>query len=187
MSRPNISKHIALVCFSFFTVYFIYEPGLQGPFIFDDLVNITRNSLLRIQDLSLSSLYSSATTGSAGPLKRPIAMLSFALNYYFADGYIASAFKTTNVIIHCVNALLVFIMCQQLFERASVTTRKKHHHTAVFFSAAGISLIWAVHPINLTSVLYVVQRMTSLSTLFSLACIIFYISARNKWLTNPFN
>ncbi len=183
----NTPKNIALACFGFFTIYYIYKPGLSGPFIFDDLVNITRNSLLRIQDLSLSSLYSSATAGSAGPLKRPIAMLSFALNYYFADGYATSAFKITNVIIHCVNALLVFIMCQQLFERASVTTRKKHHHTAVFFSAAGISLIWAVHPINLTSVLYIVQRMTSLSTLFSLACIIFYISARNKWLTNPFN
>jgi hypothetical protein len=44
--------------------------------------------------------------------------------------------------------------------------------------AASVAFIWALHPINLTSVLYIVQRMTSLSTLFSLLCLFFYLSAR---------
>ena len=41
-------------------------------------------------------------------------------------------------------------------------------------------MLWVAHPINLTSVLYVVQRMTSLSTLFTLATIVLYIKARTN-------
>jgi len=165
----------------------IYLPGIFGPFIFDDTSNITNNSLLRITDLSLTSLYSSATSGAAGPLKRPVAMLSFSLNYYFANGYVASAFKITNISIHCINAALAFILCQQLFKRATISTGKSDHYKAALWFASSISLIWAVHPINLTSVLYIVQRMTSLSTLFSLSCIILYLSARNHAINNPFS
>lgn len=160
----------------------IYYPGVSGPFLFDDLSNITQNSFLRIQDLSFSNLYSSASAGFAGPLKRPVAMLSFALNYYFAGGYLPSAFKITNILIHCLNSMFVFILCLQIFKRVKISTTYSYSAKSIFWFASGISLIWAVHPINLTSVLYVVQRMTSLSTLFSLGCIILFISARNHLL-----
>lgn len=168
-------------------IFAVYLPGIAGPFVFDDLSNITNNSFLRIQELSLSSLYDSATSGHAGPLNRPIAMLSFALNYYFAGGYITTAFKISNIIIHSINAVLVFILYIQLFKRCAATTGNNQNYPLALYLAGGISLIWAVHPINLTSVLYVVQRMTSLSTLFSLSCIIFYLSARNRGLQHPFS
>jgi len=169
---------ISILLISFCTL--IYFPGISGSFIFDDLSNITHNSFLRIQDLSFSSLHSSASAGHAGPLKRPVAMLSFALNYYFSGGYSASAFKITNIAIHCLNAVLVFILCLQLFRRVTINSLPSTQ--LIFWLASGVSLMWAIHPINLTSVLYIVQRMTSLSTLFSLGCVIFYLSARNRWL-----
>jgi len=168
------------------TCTLIYSPGINGSFIFDDLSNITHNSFLQIQELSFSSLYSSASAGFSGPLKRPIAMLSFALNYYFAGDYSAAAFKITNIAIHCLNAVLVFILCLQLFKRASISSTPPSTQS-IFWLASGISLIWAIHPINLTSVLYIVQRMTSLSTLFSLGCIIFYLSARNRLLNGSYS
>jgi tetratricopeptide (TPR) repeat protein len=165
----------------------IYYPGVYGPFIFDDLSNITGNSFLQIQNLSFSSLYSSASSGFAGPLKRPISMLSFALNYYFSNGYSATAFKVTNVIIHCLNSLLIFTLALQLYRRATITTSSPYHYKTALLFASIISVIWAAHPINLTSVLYIVQRMTSLSTLFGLSCIILYISARNHCLRKSFS
>jgi len=114
-------------------------------------------------------------------------MLSFALNYYFSGGFIAPAFKITNIIIHCINAVLVFILCQQLFKRRAIVVNQALSNKGLFLLAGGISLIWALHPINLTSVLYVVQRMASLSTLFSLCCIILYLSARNRCLHKQFS
>ena len=172
---------ISISCFG------IYHPGVYGPFIFDDISNITKNSLIQIQNLSQSSIIASGSSGEAGPLKRPISMLSFALNYYFSGGYSTSVFKTTNIIIHCLNATLVFVLCLQLFKRAAMSSVYFTSNTPLFWFASGIGLIWAVHPINLTSVLYVVQRMTSLSTLFSLGCVIFYLSARNRWLSHSYS
>lgn len=161
-------------------IFLIYAPGIHGPFIFDDLPNILHNSLLRIQTLDYSSLTSSATSGSAGPLKRPVAMLSFALNYYFASGFEALAFKISNVIIHSLCAILFFILCIQLRKLSALCKQEIAPPSQTFYLAAAACLLWAVHPINLTSVLYVVQRMTSLSALFSLGCLSTYIAARNN-------
>jgi tetratricopeptide (TPR) repeat protein len=46
----------------------------------------------------------------------------------------------------------------------------------------GIALLWAVHPIQLTSVLYVVQRMVGLSALFTLLGLISYLKGRQRQL-----
>jgi protein O-mannosyl-transferase len=179
---------ILFACLSTFFITLAYLSGINGPFIFDDAPNITSNSLIRIGDsFSLNQLINATFSGSAGPLKRPVAVLSFIINYYFSGGYAASAYKLTNIAIHCVNAILAFILCLQLLKRSTISSDKAFNHKAVFLFASGISLLWALHPINLTSVLYIVQRMTSLSTLFSLGCIILYLSARNRWLKQGFS
>jgi len=155
--------------------YLIYWPGINGPFLFDDITSITSNSTLAITALNTDELSRAAQSGYAGPLKRPVALLSFALNYYFANGYHADAFKATNIVIHGFNALLLYILSIQLLKLLPYENRTKQ-----ITMAACISTIWLLHPINLTSVLYVVQRMTSLSTLFSLSCISLYIASRNR-------
>jgi len=184
MQTPKTNLLLTSLCL---VIYLLYYPGINGPFVFDDLTNITQNSLVQLDQVTLSNIYTSANSGNAGPLKRPIPMLSFALNYYFSGGYIASAFKTTNVLIHCINAILVFILCQQLFKQRASTTNQAIDSSTTLWLAGGICLVWALHPINLTSVLYIVQRMTSLSTLFSLSCIIFYLAARNRCLHKQFS
>jgi len=177
-----------IFCLALFGIILaIYLPGIYGPFVFDDITSITTNSALRVTDLNLDHLITAALSGEAGPLKRPVAMASFAINYYFADGYSAPHFKITNILIQCLNATLVFILSFRLYKISAVktgySTNIKHASAFAFI----ISSLWAVHPINLTSVLYVVQRMTALSTLFSLGSIILYLSARNRWIHQSFS
>jgi len=43
-----------------------------------------------------------------------------------------------------------------------------------------VAALWGLHPLNLTGVLYVVQRMTSLSTLFGLAALVIYTRFREQ-------
>lgn len=160
-------------------VFVIYQPGISGPFLFDDITSINTNSKLKVTTLDANSIYEATFSGYAGPLKRPVAMLSFALNYYFSGEFKASAFKITNIAIHCINSVLVFFLSLQLLSLSGIKNTK-----SITILAAAISTIWAVHPINLTSVLYIVQRMTSLSTLFSLGCIILYIVGRGTTLKN---
>lgn len=180
-------RHTILFALLALGSFFIYAPGIHGPFIFDDITSISNNPLIQVQQLDAKSLYSASTSGHSGPLKRPIPMLSFALNYYFAGGYDSTTFKITNVVIHCINAFLVFMLCLQVFKRISSINQNNGNANTAFWFASAVSLLWVLHPINLTSVLYVVQRMTSLSTLFSLSCIILYLAARNQSITKPFS
>lgn len=158
-----------------------YLPGLTSSFIFDDGVNIIRNPLLRIENLNFSSLWQAALSGNAGPLKRPISMVSFALDYY-AAGMDAHHFKMTNLGIHLANGVLVFILSSQLLNLYQKLWRPELNGRSVFWIAAAISATWLLHPFNLTGVLYVVQRMTSLSTLFTLLGLILYLHGREALL-----
>jgi hypothetical protein len=58
-----------------------YFPGLSGSFTFDDYHNIYKNEHLKINHFSNEELLQAALSSDSGPLKRPIAMLSFAINH----------------------------------------------------------------------------------------------------------
>ena len=182
MTLPTSSK--TSLAFFFFTIALvttlIYQQGIYGSFVFDDYENIQNNTQLRLTQLTPPDLIDAAMSGMAGPLKRPIAMLSFSLNYYFAEGYHNFSFKITNIIIQVLCAWLLFIFYLQIIQLPSVQKSTAIKSQTFPFIAFSIALLWAVHPINLTSVLYIVQRMTSLSTLFTLATLIFYLKARSN-------
>lgn len=162
----------------------IYLPGLAGPFIFDDSYNIVTNTYVHLRDLNLHHLLTAAFSTDTGPLKRPISMLSFALNYYAIGGVNnAAAFKAVNIAIHAFNGLLVYWFCYLIFVRSSTLNDKNQAvsspNTRALHLAAGASaVVWVVHPIQLTSVLYVVQRMTSLAAMFTLLGLIGYLTGR---------
>lgn len=173
-----------------------YRPGLHGPFLFDDNSNITDNPALHITSFAPSDLMHAAFSSRSGLLFRPISMLTFAFDYYFfGDG--AFSFKLTNLIIHLINTLLIFWLGWRLL----LNSRRRFHFNwtdiQLGCAAAIIAAAWALHPLNLTSVLYVVQRMTSLAALFMLAGMLAYVYGRERsqadrigwpfvWLLTPF-
>jgi protein O-mannosyl-transferase len=160
------------------TVAACYAPGLKGGYAFDDDVNILQNSSLRLHSLQWDGLWSAAWSGDAGPLGRPIALVTFALNLYFGgtDPYY---FKLINLLIHLVNVLLVGALAQTLcdaFEQKSTRTTSIQNPNA--WSGWVVASIWGLHPLNLTAVLYVVQRMTSLSACFGFAALLIFCRYR---------
>ncbi len=155
---------------------FVYWPGLSGQFIFDDIPNIVWKEAVHLDTLSLVTLWDAWSSGHAGPLKRPIAMVSFALNHLVA-GLDPWSFKLTNLVIHLGNGLLLFALARLLFlqvfgERAP----QQHADHAALLAAA----LWLLHPFNLSPVLYVVQRMTLLAALFTLAGLTAYAYGRRR-------
>mgnify|MGYP003676346936 FL=1 len=155
----------------------IYIPGLSGGFVFDDYPNILQNEDLRATESESVDFAQSGWSGRAGPLKRPLAMISFALNFA-TTGEFVGAFKITNLAIHLVNGILVFVLFRLLLMAHG--ERREGIPPDVAVIAAVAAVIWMVHPLNLTSVVYIVQRMTSLSALFSLAAMIFYCIGRRR-------
>jgi len=162
----------------------VYLPGKSGPLVFDDASNLLNNSYVQITSLDAESLYRASFSLEAGPLKRPLSMLSFALNHYFAGSFDDSTpYKLTNIAIHAINGLLVFWMLSLVFRRLmqllpSTKQRTGFGQDTYLLLASVVALLWVAHPIQLTSVLYVVQRMTALSGLFMLLALICYLTGR---------
>jgi tetratricopeptide (TPR) repeat protein len=168
----------------------VFLPGLAGPYVFDDYSNLLVNSYVRITSLDLHSLRQASYSLAAGPLQRPIAMASFAINYYYAGSFSPSfPFKLTNIILHAINGVLIFWFMHLVLARLA---QAKHRNSSIegtantlrtsLLLAGAIALLWVIHPIQLTSVLYVVQRMTELAALFTLLGLICYLSGRTMML-----
>ena len=156
-----------------------YWPGLHGPFLFDDNPNILYNPAVHMDGFTFQDLMRAAFSSQSGLLFRPISMLSFALNYYFF-GNTPFSFKLTNVVIHLINALLILWLTYRLLVNCRRRFRFNWTDTQLGWTAVVVSAAWALHPLNLTSVLYVVQRMTSLAALFTLAGMLAYVYGRER-------
>ncbi|WP_312527937.1 hypothetical protein [Comamonas sp.] len=164
-------------------IFLVYSPGLSGGFIFDDYPNILEDENIILKEISWGEVSRVSQTGTAGPLKRPVAVVSFALNMFFT-GMNPWFFKLTNIIIHLLNTLVLGFLIHQLLQvwHRRYSYKKVSNYSQNAFGWVGwlTAAIWALHPFNLTSVLYIVQRMTSLSTFFGLAAMAFFIQIRNE-------
>lgn len=153
----------------------MYWSGLHGQFFFDDLPNILKVESVRFDTISWQALRDVFASGGSGPFGRPVAQLSFSLNYYFS-GLDPFAFKLTNLVIHFGGGVLVYVLAFRLF--ASVPDAPSLSYR--FVASALLAALWLVHPIQLLPVLHVVQRMTSLSAFFLLAALLCHLRGRES-------
>lgn len=101
----------------------VYWPGLSGGFLFDDYPNIVDNHGVQPHDASFSSLVGAALSSPSSEFKRPLSSLSFAANY-LATGLDPYWMKLTNLVIHLLNGLLIFLLTRALLqETASASSR----------------------------------------------------------------
>ncbi|MFT5391264.1 MAG: hypothetical protein ACI8PT_001458 [Gammaproteobacteria bacterium] len=161
----------------------VYANGLSGPFVLDDFGNIVDNYRLHLETFSWANLHDAAMSSRASTLQRPLAMLSFAFNAY-GEELSTFSFKATNLAIHLVNGVLVYILATTLVARfagqddPSCGVRQR-------WLASVVALVWLLHPIQLTGVLYVVQRMTSLAALFVFLGLIGFVWSRRNLERRP--
>jgi tetratricopeptide (TPR) repeat protein len=149
----------------------IYAESLGHPFYFDDTSNITENPHIRLEEFNLVGLKRVISGGHL--TSRPVANLSFALNYLFG-GYNPTLYRLVNILIHGLNGLLLFqLLLLTLRMPASAIPRDKVHLLAYV-----TALIWLVHPLHIQSVTYIVQRMNSLAAMFYLLAMLLYIKGR---------
>jgi len=160
-----------------------YAGTLDAPFIFDDFTNIVDNAHIRLSEIRLDAI---AEAGWQSPShRRPVANISFALNYLFG-GYDVRGFHIANIFIHIINSLLVYAFSLALLRDRVDAGAGNRLRNSLPFDRHGLSygipllagLIFAIHPVQIQSVTYIVQRMNSLATLFYLASFLLYRSGR---------
>ncbi len=160
---------IAAVCLA------AYSNSLHGPFTFDDAQNIEENQGLRWTQLSWSGVVN--VIRQSPDSSRPVANLSFALNYLFGQ-YDVWGYHVVNVGIHLVSAMLVYLLALAMVARAKPRDDLHLRPSPSHWIALTAALIFVSHPIQTQAVTYIVQRMTSLCTLFYLAALLLYIYGR---------
>ncbi len=144
----------------------IYWPGITGPALLDD-----RSSVMVIQNLKEQpELAPDYIFGdSSGLLGRSVSMATFVAERVYLDGSVATS-KAINILLHLANGGLVIWLLWLLFRHLAVPG---YHYLAVALGA-----IWLLHPLWVSTVLYMVQRMAMLSTFFMLLTLISYIGWR---------
>lgn len=164
---------LALVCS--LLVALVFCTGLGGDFIFDDKPTFISNTAVQIISLDAASLQRAAYSFNAGSGSRALPMLSFALDYWRA-GLDPTAFKLTNIAIHGLTTLALAAFFRLLLGMAGCPPRRTD------FAALALALAWAVHPLQVSSVLYVVQRMQTMGTLFLVLALYAYLKMRQAQL-----
>jgi hypothetical protein len=102
--------------------------------------------------------------GESG-LYRPFTTLSHLLNYaVLGNGYGAAGYHAVNLLLHCTNVVLVFVLARRLSGR--------------LWPAATTSAIWAVHPVLTESVTNLAGRPDLLAGLCVLSGFLFYLQKR---------
>ena len=169
MSNPR--ARLGLLVAIFVLTAILYWPGLSGDYIQDDYPNLVDNVALHVDSSSANAWLEAAWSSPSSDLRRPLAALTFAANYAVA-GLAPWPMKLVNLAIHLLNGVLLFVLLRKLARLASTDDGRG------FVLAAAVTGLWLLHPINLTGVLYVVQRMESLAQVFVLAGLILYVDAR---------
>ena len=146
----------------------VYANSLWGVLFWDDEVTVINNVFIRkpflyLKDIFLGTYHSGS--GEALNFYRPLATLSFALDYHFWQ-LNAFGYHLSNVILHLFSGILLFLLLKQIFNQTSLSIL-----TAALF---------LVHPINSEAVSYVSNRTDLLMLFFFLLSFYLYIFYRQR-------
>ncbi|MBU3678902.1 MAG: hypothetical protein FGM32_04755 [Candidatus Kapabacteria bacterium] len=136
----------------------------------DDDYYITEQPLVEsVSKKSIREMFDTKTTVSAN--YHPLTMLSLAIDVE-RGGMTMKSFMQTNLALHTVNAVLVFVLMMMMFNGS----------VPLAFTAA---LLFAVHPMHVESVAWAAARKDVLYTLFYLLACIAYVryTRTSAWLT----
>jgi hypothetical protein len=146
----------------------IYWPGLAGPTVLDDAVNL--RVLERLQD-NPEFLTDVVSGNRSGPFGRPLSMLSFSLEKVWLDRGVRGA-KQVNLVLHMLTATLVLLFCCELFAAMRLGQPR--------LAALLVAGLWLFSPLLTSTVLYVVQRMAQLAACFALLSLWAYLRWRRS-------
>ena len=112
--KLELSQRMLVLCAGLL-LSLLYLPSLSSPFLFDDTYVIVNNYYLRTYDGLLHLLTRAGWTPELtfGKYYRPLTMASYWVTYQLA-GLQPWAYRLGNLVVHCVNALLLFTLFVRL-------------------------------------------------------------------------
>src|SRR5438034_6032126 len=156
---------------SFLLVALCYVNSLPNDFVFDDGPIVSSNPVIRaITPIQfLKSPY--WTKQQYAGIYRPFVIFSLSADYAIWKRW-APGFRLTNLAVHAINGVLVFLLCQS-------------------FGGAGIvpliaMIIYLVHPVHTEAVTTIVGRSELFAACFFLAAWLLFRRGRTAWAAVAF-
>ena len=159
----------ALLAVLLAAVYFIFSSAFGTLLQFDDVGNLAGLS----EVVDLQSIVAFTLSGEAGPLGRPLSLLTFALQAPSWPDDVVDL-QRVNVLIHMLNGTLAACLA---FNLGRLFPRVLERPTAVAIVTAGL---WLLHPLLASTSLMLIQRMTLLSATATLVGLILFVEGRSR-------
>jgi hypothetical protein len=141
-------------------VFVSYAPSSRDGFVWDDTALILRDPLIRSWRLIPEGFnHFLFTDATASDFYRPIQRLTYTLDYA-AFAFRPAPYHLTSLLYHAAAAIALLFLAQELLLALQIEARKCR---LVAFLAA---LIWAIHPVNSSAVVYISGRADPLAATF---------------------
>ncbi|UCD66733.1 MAG: tetratricopeptide repeat protein, partial [Deltaproteobacteria bacterium] len=154
----NVINLVLLCIFLTFFTSVLYWQVLSFDFIDYDDAKYVRDNFQIHSGITAESLSWAFTTFHAG-FWQPLVWLSFMLDIEIF-GLGPAGFHATNLIIHIINTLLLFLFLQNA--------------TRAIWKSWFVALFFALHPLHIESVAWIAERKDVLSTFFFMLILLSY-------------
>ncbi|MGZ3863807.1 MAG: tetratricopeptide repeat protein [Bacteroidia bacterium] len=146
--------------------YIVLYPVNKNGFVdFDDGLYITKNKLLEKENPSLADYFSPDAVVASN--YHPLTILSLKADYAFA-GKSPSQYHSTNLLLHTINAFLVFLLVYFVLYKDPL-------------AAAFVALVFGLHPMHVESVAWISERKDVLYLFFFLLSMLcFYARKQHR-------
>ncbi|UCE33904.1 MAG: tetratricopeptide repeat protein [Deltaproteobacteria bacterium] len=174
LCRKNVFAVVAILVI----VLAIYSNTFHASWQFDDEINILTNKPLHLKELNWSNIKKTffASLDGGKKIYRPTACLSFALNYFFGEDDVFG-YHVVNISIHLLAAVFLFLLIYNILNLPILRARYGPNSYSIALLA---TVLWAINPVQIQAVTYIVQRMASMAGLFYIVSMYFYLKGRTS-------
>ncbi|MEW6217968.1 MAG: hypothetical protein AB1634_00355 [Thermodesulfobacteriota bacterium] len=152
----------------------VYGNSLDAGWHLDDRANILDNPNLRLTDWRWASLARAMAGPPASGLLRPFSFLTLAVSWSWG-GTAVAGYHLVNLGLHLVAACGLFLFLAQALDEPRVGGRLAGQGRAIALAAA---LWWAIHPVHVPAVTYIVQRMAVQAGAFQILALAAFLAGR---------
>ena len=173
---PDTKRYAFTFIAIFVALIIIYSNSFHCTWQFDDFANIVKNENVHLKTLSWENIIKTFYVKGFEKkgIIRPLSYLTFALNYNINGGNIFG-YHVVNFAIHYIASIFLFLFIYNTLRLPILNGRYEKNAYAVALLSV---FFWATHPIQVTAVTYIVQRMASMAGMFYIMAMYFYLKGR---------
>ena len=180
MYRSDCKKKLVLfgagllLCLLILTAY---SNTLYSPFVLDDIHSFVKEQ--KVLNFTFDLVGFENLARSKFGVRRLLPMLTFVVDVKFGGARMA-AFHLTNIIIHILAtfSLLFLLQSLMLFPKVDTALSLGDNKNSSIILVIFVVGLWSLSPVQTNAVTYIVQRMTSLTTLFYFLSFAGYLRGR---------